>query len=231
VRYGDFEVLVRRLADEVPAEFMAGVAEIAVSPRVVPHPVHAGIFTLGECIPLPTGSGEGPEIQSRIVLYHGSFGAVAEDHPGFDWRAEAWETLTHELRHHLEWRARAPDLEAFDEAAEQNFSRHEGGPFDPGFYRDGASVAEQVYRIDDDYFVERVTRGVPPSVELAWRGVEYRVDVPAEASLPAFLTVEGVTDPPPGELVIVLRGPARVRDLLQRRRPFQAVVTVRTVGA
>jgi hypothetical protein len=73
----------------------------------------------------------------------------------FDWRGEAWETLTHELRHHLEWRARAPDLEEFDWAAEQNFARQDGERFDPTFYRSGEKVAEGIYRLDDDFFLER----------------------------------------------------------------------------
>jgi len=124
----DFRSLVRRLSAEVPAEFLDGVSEITVSPRAVPHPTRAGIFTLGHCIPFHAGeTGAIDEIQSRVVLYHGSFRALAELDPGFDWRSEAWETLTHELRHHLEWRAREGALEAFDEAAEENFARTDGG--------------------------------------------------------------------------------------------------------
>ena len=57
MRISDFEVMVRRIADEVPADFMAGIAEIAVSPRTVPHPDRADIYTLGECIPLPAAEG------------------------------------------------------------------------------------------------------------------------------------------------------------------------------
>ena len=131
MRRSDFEHMVRRMADEVPPQFLDGVAEITVSPRTVPHPERAEIFTLGECIPLPAAEGGSAEgVQSRIVVYHGSFQALAAITDGFDWRAEAWETLTHELRHHLEWRARAPDLEAFDWAVEQNFARQDGEPFD-----------------------------------------------------------------------------------------------------
>ena len=48
MRLSDFETMVRRFADEVPAEFMQGVDEIAVSPRTVPHPDRAEIYTLGE---------------------------------------------------------------------------------------------------------------------------------------------------------------------------------------
>ena len=66
-----------------------------------------------------------------MVLYHGSFAALARVNGGLDWREEAWETLTHELRHHLEWRARAPDLEELDWAVEQNFARPRRGAVRP----------------------------------------------------------------------------------------------------
>ncbi|HEU4830351.1 MAG TPA: metallopeptidase family protein, partial [Gemmatimonadales bacterium] len=204
MRLADFEAMVRRLSAEVPAHFFDGIAEVVVSPRAVPHPVRADIYTLGECVPLDVGE-SGGEIQSRIVLYHGSFAALARLEPGYDWRGEAWETLTHELRHHLEWRARAPDLEAFDEAAEQNFARHDGEAFDPGFYLDGESAAPGVYAVDDDFFIDRVLRDIPGELTFQWHGARYAIAVPAGMSLPAFLTVDGLAEPPPGDLVLALR--------------------------
>ena len=54
MRLSDFEAMVRRLADEVPADFLEGIAEIAVSPLSVTHTERAEIYTLGECIPLPS---------------------------------------------------------------------------------------------------------------------------------------------------------------------------------
>lgn len=228
MRLADFEAMVRRLSEEVPAHFFEGVADVVVSPRTVPHPVRADIYTLGECVPLADEGGR-EAIQSRIVLYHGSFAALARLEPGYDWRHEAWETLTHELRHHLEWRASAPDLEAYDRAGEQNFARHDGEPFDPAFYLDGESPAPDVYEVDDDYFLDRVVRGLPSSVELGWHGRRYWVGVPAGAALPCFLTVEGVDEPPPGDLVLVLRRKAGLRDLFKPARAFAAVVTAEPV--
>jgi hypothetical protein len=225
VRLSDFETMVRRFADEVPADFLEGVAEIAVSPRTVPHPERDEIYTLGECIPLPSSDSASDGIQSRIVLYHGSFAALARLQPGFDWREEAWETLTHELRHHLEWRARAPALEAFDRAVEQNFARQDGEPFDPLFYLDGEPAGESAYRVEDDVFLDRLVTEPPTMVRLQWRGRLYDVTLPPEAGLPAFLTLDGVTDPPEGELVLVLRRKPGLRDLL-RRTPLTRV-TVR----
>jgi hypothetical protein len=227
MRPSDFEAMVVRMAGEVPREFLDGVAEIIVSPRTVPHPERPGIFTLGECIPLPAGEGTGPEgIQSRIVLYHGSFAALARVTPGFDWREEAFETLTHELRHHLEWRARAPDLEELDWAVEQNYARQDGETFDPAFYLAGSPVGDDVWRVEDDVFLDRVVRVVPGSVAVRWAGREYLVAVPADATLPAFLRLEGAADPPPGDLLLVLRRKPGVLALLRPGRRYHAAVRV-----
>ncbi len=227
MRLADFEALVRRLSAEVPPAFFDGVAEVVVSARSVPHPTRADIYTLGKCIPLPAPEGAPARaIQSRIVLYHGSFVKLARIDPEFDWREEAWETLTHELRHHVEWRARAPALEAYDRAAEENFARQEGERFDPTFYLDGDSPAEGVYEIDGDFFLDRVVQAPPASLELDWHGEPYRASVPPALSLPAFLTIDGLAEPPPGDVVLVLRRKARLTDLFRRAEPFIATVRV-----
>jgi zinicin-like metallopeptidase len=225
MRLSDFEAMVRRIADEVPTEFMQGIAEVTVSPRTVPHPERDEIFTLGECIPLPAGDGGTSDgIQSRVVLYYGSFAALARLQGGFDWREEAWETLTHEVRHHLEWRARAPALEAFDRAVEQNFARQDGEPFDPLFYLDGEPAGEAAFRVEDDIFLDRMVTELPAVVPVQWRGRTYRVTVPPGVRLPAFLTLDGVADSPPGELVLVLRRKPGLRDLLRPHPPSQVNV-------
>lgn len=225
MRLDDFNEMVRRLSDELPTQFLDGIAEVTVSPRTVSHPGRSGIYTLGECVPFPAPDGEGADtVQSRIVLYHGSFAALAHLTPGFDWRDEAWETLTHELRHHLEWRARRPDLEELDWAVEQNFARHDGEEFDPGFFLKGDVVADGAYRVEDDVFLDRIVGAAPDAVVFAWRGREYRTAVPRGATLPAFLTVAGAAEPPAGDLVLVLRRKPGVLTLLHPGRLFQAVV-------
>jgi hypothetical protein len=231
MRFSDFDTLVRRLVYEVPPEFLDGIADVTVSPRSLPHPTRVEIYTLGECIPLPTSVGAGANAtQSRVVLYHGSFTNLARLDPDFDWRSEAWETLTHELRHHVEWRANAPALEEYDRAAEQNFARQEGEPFDPGFYLDGESAVPDVYEVDGDFFVDRVVRSVPAELVLEWHGASYRAQTPAGLVLPAFLTIEGVAEPPPGDLILVVRRKPRVTDLFRQDTPFTRVVTVAPVA-
>jgi hypothetical protein len=225
MKLSDFDSMVRRLCNEVPEHFFEGVAEVVVSPRTVPHPDRADIFTMGECIPLPVQVGSGVEgVQSRIVLYHGSFAALAHMQDDFDWRLEAWETLGHELRHHLEWRARAPDLEDFDWAVEHNFARHDGEAFDPTFFLSGESPEDGVYRVEDDVFLEQIVRAVPERVSFTWRGKRYTVTLPDGAELPCFLTVEGVAQPPDGDLVVVLRKRPSVMDLFGHGGAFQATL-------
>lgn len=225
MRLADFEAMVRRLSSEVPADFFEGIAEVVVSPRAVPDPDRKEVFTLGECISLPVELGSGVEgLQSRIVLYYGSFVALAGMQGEFDWRLEAWETLTHELRHHLEWRARAPDLEEFDWAVEHNFARQDQESFDPTFFLSGQLQEDGNYWVEDDVFIDQVVGSIPPAVTFVWQGRSYRVVLPENVELPCFLTVDGVADPPPGDLVVVLRRRPGVRDLFVHPGAFQASV-------
>ena len=220
MQLNDFRALVERLQREIPPEFQGGVVAIEVSPKTVPHPIHGDIYTLGECIPLEW-SGSGSDLQSRVVLYHGSFQALArlgEGEGDFDWRAEAWETLTHELRHHLEWRANVAALEAYDWAAEENFKRHEGELFDPVFYRSGERVADGIWKVDDDVFVEGHLG------DFVWHGRRYRVK--GRAVAPAFLRLEGLDEPPPGDAVLVVPRKATLFNFWRRPAVAQAVVSV-----
>ena len=103
MRYSDFQKLVASMAAELPKEYFEGVAAVDVSEKAVPHPTRAEIYTLGECIPIPTGPEPGESgVQSRIILYYGSFKSLSRIEEGFDWRAEAWNTLPHALLHHIE---------------------------------------------------------------------------------------------------------------------------------
>ena len=217
----EFEAMVRRLADEIPDEFLDGIAEIVVSPRTVAHPERNEIFTLGECIPLPSTSDDPEAIQSRVVLYHGSFEALARDQEDFDWHHEIWEPLTHEIRHHVEWRAREPALESLDEAVEHNYARLAGEPFDPVFYRDGERLPGGLFRVEDDYFIEMERDGGAGAIRFPWAGHRYRVNLPSDLGFPAFLSVQGLEAPPPGELVLVLVRPPKLLDVLKAPVPDQ----------
>jgi len=230
MRFDDFRTLIDRLAREVPAEFRAGVVAIEVSPKAVPDPVRGDVYTLGECIPLEW-SGDGANLQSRIVLYHGSFAALARgDTGGFDWREEAWETLSHELRHHLEWRANVGALEAYDWAAQENFARAAGDGFDPAFYRSGERLAEHVYKVDDDVFIEGDGgQGTGDGYEVTWHGRRYRVPAPRDAAPPLFMSLEGLAPEPAGEAVLVIPHRASLVDLVRRRQASQHTVRAEAI--
>lgn len=128
----------------------------------------------------------------------------------------------HELRHHLEWKAGSPELEKYDWAAEQNFTRQDGQPFDPVFYRSGEEVDERVYRVDDDVFLERIVSHCPATAEFVWHGKRYRVAVP-EQPLPLYLVLDALEPPPAGEATLVFQRKARLRDLFRGvPRPSEA---------
>jgi len=230
MHFADFRTLVERLKSEVPSQYLNGIVDIAVSPKAVPHPLRAEIYTMGECVPLEW-TGSGADLQSRVILYHGSFAALAAlAEPGeFDWRTETWETLTHELRHHLEWRANTRALESYDWAAEQNFARHEGDPFDPVFYREGERIAAGVYKVDDDVFMEVHQPPAGHALALSWHGRRYQAALPTDLRGPAFLTLDGLAEPPPGDAVAVLPRRLSVTALFRRRPVRSETVTVRAL--
>jgi hypothetical protein len=217
MRLEAFEDLVNRIVRSVPREYLNGVAAIDVSPRTVPNPEHPDVFTLGECVPMGTGADE--EI-SRIVLYHGSFRAVAQLDSGFDWEGETRETLLHEVRHHLEWKARADDLEAYDWAVAQNHLRLDGKRYDLLFYQAGERLAADVYQVEDDVFFERVVRDMPPEIAVTWQGCRY-VGAVKPSSLPALVALEGLAVEPSGEVYVVLRRKPRLFDLFRTPTPPQ----------
>ncbi|MEA2714558.1 MAG: hypothetical protein QOK27_2519, partial [Gemmatimonadales bacterium] len=66
----------------------------------------------------------------------------------------------------------------------------------------------------------------PASVTFSWRGQSYRAVTPEGAELPCFLTIEGVADPPEGDLVLVLRREPGIRDLFGQAGVFQGTVRV-----
>src|SRR5258705_12716153 len=123
MRLDDFRGMVDRLAHEVPPEFRDGIVAIDVSAKVLPHPVHGDVYTLGECVPLEW-SGSGADLHSRVLLYYGSFASLA---PLGDihWREEARETLTHQLPDHLQWRGHVQALPTYEWAGQQKFTRAE----------------------------------------------------------------------------------------------------------
>ncbi len=243
MKYAAFERLSRRLWREIPAAYREGVDGVVVRDAALPHPDRADVYTLGECLTESYPSDyEGPEtVRSTLVLYYGSFARLARLDPDFDWEEELWETLTHELHHHLESLADEAALEAADYAAEEQFKRLEGKPFDPFYYRSGLLAAPGVRRVDHDFFREIVYRAgeLRPggSLRFDWRGERWAVPLPDPLGDVAYLRVLRGPETGPGELCVVLarrRGAWETVRSLFRRRPVvvvQADVDARAVDA
>ncbi len=187
------------------------------------------VYTLGECrTETWPSSFDGPEtIRSSVVLFYGSFLRLAAEDEQFDWQAEVWETLTHELQHHLEALVAQDALGNVDAAVEENFRRLDGDSFAPYFYRLGEREAGGWYRLENSWFFE-----IPEdSGAFEWQGQRYRVAVPASDADVLYLTVEKGVAGAPDDLCLVrvrtrsLR--ARLGELLGRGGARVAQHTVR----
>ena len=147
-----FEREARRLFEAIPERYREGVDGLTVHRDPLRHPRFPGIYTLGECVTeaYPSSWG-GPEtVRSLVLLYWGSFRALAASSPRFDWSEEIWETLTHELRHHLESLADRDDLSGVDHAMEETFRRDRGLAFAPDYYHRGERAGAGVYVVEED---------------------------------------------------------------------------------
>ncbi|MEJ2216071.1 MAG: metallopeptidase family protein [Gemmatimonadota bacterium] len=225
--FKEFERRARRVWDEIPAEFREGVDGLVVERGARFHPALPDTYTLGECLTESYPSEyDGPDnVRSIVVLYYDSFRRVAAGDPDFDWKYEIWETVTHEIRHHLESLADEDDLEEVDYAADENFKRMAGEPFDPEFYRSGEEITPGMFEVEDDVFLEiSYPRDAEPRpwIEFTWQGEARRVRTPAGLGDVCFLQiVEDVDSPASLCLVLVRRrsGMAALRDWLRKRPP------------
>ncbi len=227
MRFDDFETLAWQYWEKVPGEYKQGVDGLIVERDARAHPKLAEIYTLGECVTesFPSDFGGPDTTRSAVVLYYGSFLRLSQLDAAFDWEQELWETLTHELQHHLEALASDDSLEDFDYAVDENFKRLNGEEFDPLFFRAGEPVESGRYRVEDDIFIELAPEAAEAGsrwIDFDWAGARYRLARPARAVDVMFVRVSNVPDLQPGELWLVLvrrRSMLRqVRDALRPRR-------------
>ncbi len=210
MKFKEFEKAAREAYDRIPDAYKAGVDGLVVSREAPMHPDLDGVWTLGECVTEEYASDwGGPDTtRSQVVLYWGSFQHLARRDDHFDWGDELWETLTHELRHHLESLAGEDDLEGVDYAADQTFLRDEGRDFDPWYYQHGEEVAKGVYQVERALYVEQVWREdaflARESLTFELEGRTWQVPRPEALGDVHFVWVHGVVDPPESvELVLV----------------------------
>jgi Zincin-like metallopeptidase len=130
MNFETFQRTAQAMLDEIPEEFTKGLQGLHVLEPAKPEPDLIGVYRLGEYLdPGPASFlGGNPGLGRHIALYYGSFLALARGNPGFDWEAEIWETLTHELQHHVE--SLAGDISLIEEdrrrdmAFRKRFTKH-----------------------------------------------------------------------------------------------------------
>lgn len=212
MEFDAFEREARQVFDEIPLRYRDGVDGLTIHREALTHPRFPHVYTLGECVTEAyPSSWEGPEtVRSVVLLYWGSFRALAGVDPGFDWSEQIWETLTHELRHHLESLADTDDLRGVDYAMEQTFQRHDGGDFDPEYYRHGDRIGPGVYAAEDEVYIEQRWKTADfaraDRIRFTWAGRSYEIPHPVELGDYHFIRiVDGVPAPPYLELVLVRR--------------------------
>jgi len=175
-----FSALAGRMYDDVPAVFRQGITGVTVERAAKGHSTLPGIWTLGECVTEQWGDATGGigDTSSEIVLYFGSFSALAVDDQSFDWEAELWETILHELLHHREAAADEEGLDVFDWAVDQNFRRLAGLDFDPMFHRFLPADEDGHVRLEGETFIDVSVNRDDRLAYFRWRGNEWSIRVP-----------------------------------------------------
>jgi len=193
----EFARAAQEAFESVPGAYREGVDGVTTVKAIESDPELPGVVTLGECLTQDFGSEwHGPETtRSRVVLYYGSFREMAEDDPDFDWEGELWETLTHELQHHLESLADEDALEAVDSAMDESFKREQGEAFDPWYFQWGEPAGEGVWRLEDEVYIERVLTAEEfdslDEIEFTWENQSYRLPRPEALGDIHFIVVDG----------------------------------------
>lgn len=105
--FPDFRDLISSLLDELPPKALEGLQGVHVFEHVKADPHEPGLVRMGEYLDPGRDSffAAHSHLGRHVAIYYGSFVAVAAGNPNFDWEAETWETLTHEIQHHVESRA------------------------------------------------------------------------------------------------------------------------------
>lgn len=146
----EFEELANELYDEIPPQFLEGLSGgIIISEEAEQRdPDLPDVYILGEYVEDHYGLGR------YIVLYYGSFAALFADEPFEVWEDELWETMVHEIRHHVESLAGVHDLDIEDAIQLAEFRRWaqemaEGG-YDDEVYEDDDEADEDDDEADED---------------------------------------------------------------------------------
>jgi predicted Zn-dependent protease with MMP-like domain len=212
LKFADFERVAAAAFEAVPEQYREGIDGLVVSREAVQHPSLPDIYTLGHCETESYPSDfSGPDTtRSVVVLYYGSFKNLARNDRAFDWEAEIYETVEHEIRHHLESLANEDELGGVDYALDEDFKRDEGLDWDPWYYQKGSPGGDGVFAVEDRIFLEQQWRAADferaDEIRFAWADREYRIERPDELGDVHYVLLHGVVGAPPVlELVLVRR--------------------------
>ncbi len=224
MNYATFERVAHEIFSEIPDEYRAGIVALRVLPEEHGHPSLPDVYTMGECVTEAYPSGfDGPEtVHSLVVLYHGSFRRLAEQEPDFDWEEQIWETIVHEIQHHLESLAGQDDLEEIDYAVDEDFKRGQGEAFDPFYYQRGHDLGDGAFEVEGRYFLEMewAEDERPEQVEFDWDDRAFAVPFPAGPGDVHFLQVWQLPEDAALDLVLIRkrRMRTRIRSALKREK-------------
>jgi hypothetical protein len=112
--FEEFCGLADKIVAQIPAIYREGISGIFVTQQAVKDEEIPGVYILGHY----HGGGY---LSPFIDIYYGSFRRVFQGLPLSEIEEELWETITHEIRHHLEENAGLRNLEAFDEELKEYF--------------------------------------------------------------------------------------------------------------
>lgn len=218
-----FESVALMYWERVPDRFKVGVTALVIEPGAYRNDEFEDGWVYGYCEPdeavmlLPDAP-----VQSLITLFYGSFVHISAMTEDFDWHEELWETLTHEIRHHLEWRAGVDHLGDDDDLQDDHERCMLGRPFRPDYHRTGTPLARDVFLGAGCVFLELPLRKkawlavAREGASRRWAGIEASIPPVDIATLegadlvyvPADLELlEGTEDSalPFDEVVLVLR--------------------------
>ena len=124
--YEQFRAEAAAMLDEIPEAFTRGLQGLHVLETARPEPAYRGVYRLGEYMDpgFDHFLGGNPGLGRHIALYYGSFARLAQLNPEYDWEEALWNTLTHELRHHVESLAGEDTLIQQDRQRNAHFKKH-----------------------------------------------------------------------------------------------------------
>ena len=127
--YEQFRAEAAAMLDEIPEVFAKGLQGLHVLETARPEPAYQGVYRLGEYMDpgFDHFLGGNPGLGRHIALYYGSFARLAQLNPNYDWEEALWDTLTHELRHHVESLAGEDALIQEDRRRSAYFKKHYAG--------------------------------------------------------------------------------------------------------